>query len=527
MKLLHYTSALYASAFAVTCALSQQSGFAMQPNTSGAQYVDKVTLEANGAVAGSIMLQNTSDSIWAKDATIAPAANKIDISADGFVQCVKDNDVDYDKATIYFGSVSVSGSNINTAQVLHQAHYSPTSKQWNGTFGGGWVQEAGNFTPYSVPLNAISEGHPALRFDPVEIFEDALQDHLDGGGKRVEFLKEDQSFLVQRKIAMVGFCKEDGLSTPKAAEAIVVLAVNYKGDKNLKADKVTLNANMGNNPNQVNQNLPMKLVSAEFQPNMPHYIGQCPPEQNPIIRVNYSGSGKGQVQFRIRDFGNLIKTTEEIDFDAKNGPQHFDFSYPLKQKLNSYVNWDKINHTINHPFEIEAKYSDINSDSWSDWEEYGSATWKHRCTPVTNGAFGGGIHGFQQDKPNLSNVGTIKVPNQNQAAPVMPADIKANPVVPAATTPTIAVQPQPTTPALPQATPPRQPEPGRTTPPSRQPEPGRTTPPTVRPVPTVPSLPSTRPGSSAPSTPARPATSAPQTGRTQPAGASTAPTSGR
>lgn len=197
----------------------------------------------------------------------------------------------------------------------------------------------------------------------------------------------------------------------------------------------------------VEQDLPFTLNTATFQPNMPHYIGQCPPNQDPTFRINYSGAGKGVIRFQVEDNGNPVFGTTSVIYDSRvKQTAHLDFYYPLISKLAqgnvTATEWSTLNKTFNHPLTIKASfkdYKDVNNNNWGEWKTFGTTTWNHRCTPQVNFNSPATLGGFKNNNGGNDPV----VPSPSKIAPVeikpilnkiqTPIPINPTPVVPTVT----------------------------------------------------------------------------------------------
>ena len=360
----------------------QGPALALKPATQGEPYVDHVSIKPP-APAAVVTLHNTSSSPHADQVSLAPQSPTLRLSLGANVKCIKDKHVEFSHARAYFGPATMNGGEIDSSQTLHSAAYDPSFTVWDGVGNGKWNTEAGNASTFDVPLDALRNGPNHIAFDPVAEFQQRLDQHVAKGGDRLQFLQQDQSFNIGRVVSVGGWCRQDGTARSGVNSAFVNIQVRYVGQPGLR-NKPQLNAQLGGAPAQgINQNLPMQLTSATFQPNMPDHVGSCPPPQDPIIRVNYSGSGKGWVRFSIEDV-SAVHGTGDIAFDSAQGPAHFDFAYPLKAKLVSRPQWAEINKTFQHHLVIRAKYRDAQGNTWSDWQSFGSALWTHRCTPSLN-----------------------------------------------------------------------------------------------------------------------------------------------
>lgn len=401
---------------------------ALKPATQGEPYVEHVSIKPPSPAAV-VTLQNTSASPYADQVSLAPQSPTLRLAMGASVKCIKDKQVEFSHARAYFGPATMSGGDIDSSQTLHSAAYDPSFTVWDGVGNGQWNSEAGNASTFDVPLDALKNGPNNIAFDPVAEFQQRLDQHVAKGGDRLQFLQQPQTFTIGRVVSLGGWCRKDGTSRSGVNSVFAAIQVRYPGQPDLK-NKPQLNAQLGGVPAQgINQNLPMQLNSATFQPNMPDHVGSCPPAQDPIIRVNYSGSGKGWVRFSIVD-GSAVHGTGDIAFDSTQGPAHFDFAYPLKAKLVSRPQWAEVNKTFQHHLVIRAKYRDAQSNEWSDWSNYGSALWNHRCTPSLNvvpfGQQGGKVQAPGQPTPGPADPSPlVRRPIEASPAASVPGGIQA------------------------------------------------------------------------------------------------------
>ncbi|PKM30330.1 MAG: hypothetical protein CVV07_07930 [Gammaproteobacteria bacterium HGW-Gammaproteobacteria-11] len=371
------------------------------------EHINGVTLNVEqGINSHSVVLKNSAASKHLAALQLQAETTHIAVDVEGLVSCAADNDVVFDRARAYFGPVSLFLDSVQSPQTLFDAPYHPSHTTGRGNKR---ITEAGNLSPFNIPIASIQQGHPAVRFNPQEELNKKLQQHLNQGGSEVDFYRQDHYISVDRTLSLAGWCKDlsNNTSRPAIASVPIEMTVIYKGDPELVA-VAQLNAQLGNTPmpGQVAHDLPFALNAATFQPNMPHHIGRCAPESDPVIRINYSGNGQGLIRFMVEDNGNPVYGSPHIAYDsAVNHNAHLDFSYPLTAKLAQENNsgWDTPNQTFSHPLSIRASIKDANSDSWSEWKTYGSANWNHRCVPQLNanpvGGMGGFINNGQQPQP--------------------------------------------------------------------------------------------------------------------------------
>ncbi|WP_417433290.1 hypothetical protein [Kiloniella sp.] len=413
-----------------TSAIISSTVFAASSGNS--EYVQNVDLSFPG-YAAVINVKNTSGSKSVNNVNLQVQESSIEIEADGFVQCGNDKKIDFKEAKIYFGPLGMFVDDINDNAALYQSAYEVSHKSRIGL--GKWVTEGTDGDEsFSVPLNQIKNGHPAVRVDPLEEINKKLQSHLQGGGSKADFYKNDQEIVLQRPVSLAGWCRKylsPGHSPWKAGFETknFTIQVKYKGDPAI-TDKPILNAQLGqvgNNP-QYNNNQSLLLNQAIFQPNMPHHIGKCSEgTPNPKIRVNYKGAGKGTVRFKIgvkNSEGNFVLPNIYLgSYDSESQiNRHFDFDYPLIEKMYNHQQfkwWNTINKTYEHAMTIEAQVKDQNSDSYGPWEEFGSATFKHRCTPqVTVNGSNAKLGGYQNQGGDTMPDARGTVQKKPQSAPL-------------------------------------------------------------------------------------------------------------
>ena len=337
----------------------------------------------------------------------------------GFVQCAKDNKVNNSNSKAYFGPLGMGGlDNISDTATLHSQSIEVSEKFWGANQ---WIIESpGEDNPtFTVPLNKIKNGHPAVRVDPLEELEKARQAF---NGSDLDFYKQDREIVIQRPVSLAGWCAKDGLEKAGFETKDFTIQIKYKGDPELTKTPV-LNAQLGNNnPNQIQVgDQPLKITEMTFQPNMPHHVGACPATTK--IRVNYKGQGEGEIKIRVNDGGNTIYQSNKIAFDAKNGAKFYDFEIdtPAVSKFD-------LNKTFTRDLKVYVLGKDDEAPVWSgNYQVKDQADWKYRCTPQLNPGLGGQGHigGYDNGGNEALGKGTIQAKPQRgslgKAAPSEPA----------------------------------------------------------------------------------------------------------
>ncbi|NCC23351.1 MAG: hypothetical protein EOM26_12970 [Alphaproteobacteria bacterium] len=407
---MNFTKTLLLGAGVVTIGIGAGTGEANANSGFGPQ-VERVDLSMKDGIHIDVLLKNVSNNKHVNAVNIQPASGTMDLNLDGFVKCAKDKSTDFIGSKAYFGTVSLQNGQIVENGVLFRDDYDPGFTEWEGIGNGQWVNESGNHDPFVVPLAAIKNGHPAVRFDPVAELEKKLQQHLGQGKSKAEFYQKEQMIAVQRPISLSGTCrgaaKSDGpgsqASTGNAVSSgyrtiMANLTIRYEGDPAVNETPV-VHAQMANNPNQIGNNFPFKLDKADFQPNIPHYNGKCPPDQNPKIRVNFqtSGSTQGLIDLKVMsenspygEYGSYFETSGIVNNPAQ-GAKHIDFSFPLKEMLaqDKYAFMSQPGGQTQHNMRIKARTKPFQGGEWSEWKDFDTAMYFHGCKPQVNVNVGG------------------------------------------------------------------------------------------------------------------------------------------
>lgn len=403
MKFRHLVIALLALSLFGSCNLALAS-------SASSKYVDKVALTFTG-MAVQIHVENQSANKHLSKVNLKTKNSSMSFDYSGHVECNPGIGRRFKGAYITFGNVSLSGEGINdtsgaytlSTDVAHTIKKSDIAESTPKTF--------------VVPLSKVKNVAASLRVDPIAEVNKKLQQHLAGGGNAVDFYRQDHTIVLQRPISLSALCGTNSKSSGGYETKNHVIQIEYKGDSKVY-DKAVINASLANQlPNQVTNDLPFKLDKAQFQANMPNYVGKCIPNQNPKLRINFqvSGSETGLMDLRVvavsnqyAAYGNYF-ATEGIVNNPKNGGGHLDFRFPLKEMLSqNQYSWMAIadNQTHSHNMRIEARYKNMQNGTWSAFKPFGTAVFKHRCTPQVNPAIDNqnkiNSFGKQPDQQNLN-----------------------------------------------------------------------------------------------------------------------------
>lgn len=406
--------------------------------TVSSEYVKSVGLSFPGQAAV-INIENNAANKHINSLNLKVKEQKMDFTLSGSITCRKGNKIKYSGNVAYFGPIALGGfGQVVTSATLHSENNIDAAVHKEGS--NEIVEYAEDV--FSVPLNKVKNGHPTVKVDPIAELNKKLQAHIQGGGTKLSFYQQDQQIVLQRPISLAGYCHKNGDAKPGYASGNHTIQIKYKGDPQLN-DKAVINAAIGQQMGniQVNPNLPFKLNSAEFQPNLPHHIGKCIPDQNPKIRMNFTVSGgkKGVIDLKVEAvsnqyaaYGNYFETAGMVR-DPKNGNSHLDFSFPLKEMLSQdkYSYMTQPNKTYYHNMRIKARYRDFDSNNWTEYKDFGTAVYRHRCTPQLNPSLGNGqqqMKDYQEQGGDDGKRGGIK---RAPMEPVKPMQIQQmTPVTP-------------------------------------------------------------------------------------------------
>lgn len=360
------------------------TAFAKSAHTNS-EYVEDVTLEMKGSLLNMVELKNISSSKLISKVNIQPVDTVMNIPLRGFIQCIKDKKIDFEKARMFFGTAHLQGNSIVPVNATYQHSYYPSYQVWTGILGG-WMAQAGNSTPFEVPLAKIKNGHPSVRFDPVEEFNKKLAEHVNGGGTELEFLKNDQIFSVERPVTLAAYCSKGPIPKGGYATTMVPISIRFQGDPNLvKPSPMPASQN----------NLAAKfaLTDAKVSPNIKNYVGKCPVDLG--FQLSLEAQGKGAVKYRMVNEVGAKGPINTVNFN-NDGVKLIDFSKHIKEptagNLNKFaIQNDQNSGNIN---KVQAAASGKKHGSWkveivepiksTSAESFYS--WECKSTPKFNGA---------------------------------------------------------------------------------------------------------------------------------------------
>ena len=368
------------------------------------EYVDAIQFYfQNHDDVGVLNIHNTSPSKNIDDLNLKVQENTLEYVMGGHIHCKGSNVEQKLHAHGFFGPLGINGfGNLVSNATLYHDNQMILSKK------GGVVA----YDQFSIPLNQIKNGSPALKVDPLAELEKARQAF---NGSDLQFYQQDREIILERPISFAAMCGKKNNPNKSSAgfhTKTAKVKIKYKGDPALKV-LPKLSAKLGNNaPNGFQAgDQPLKITSMNFQPNLTNYVGKCPGTKN--IRVNYMGQGEGEIKIRVNGGGKTIYQSGAIAYNGGQDHHDFEIDVPSVSKFN-------LNKTFDKDLKVYVVVKDGEENIWpSAYQLKDQTDWSYRCTPQLSpnliGGNNGGIGGYQ---------------GQNQGGNAGPGKIQAQPIDP-------------------------------------------------------------------------------------------------
>ena len=423
---------LISALVAVTMSLGSIAAFANQG--AGSDFVDEVKLTFTGQAAV-IHVKNTSANKNVNAVNLAVQESKMDFGLSGTVYCDPGINVRFKGGYAFFGNLTLDGDgNVNASNTLHgQNSFSVAYQEKKNDP----IEYVDNI--FSVPLNKVKNGSAALKVDPVAELNKKLQQHINNGGKAVNFYRNEQQVVLQRPISIAGICGNNSKNSAGYYTKNHTIQIIYEGDKNVVDHK--LNPQLGQQPGQIKLNAkpipivpmggngtieagyqPLQISQANILAETLSYTGHCPKELKFTVRIK--GQGRGGVKYRVKDGITHIKSSGSMIFDEKGTWWQDVFTYTVKA--------EKMNQQVNHNFSLKVEYRDGQAQGMG-WKEFNGTglQWKHKCTPQSKFNMGQQQGGLQFNNNSNSQGMDIKVkPVQTESQGMKVNPIQTEPTQP-------------------------------------------------------------------------------------------------
>jgi hypothetical protein len=346
--------------------------------------VDDVSLTVQGSIF-EVTLKDSSGGTSVAAVNVQPVTTHLTFPLQSRVKCGK-NSGGYSHMNVGFGAFNPT---FGDTLVMHSE---PNPGAGHTTWGAGqWITEAAHTHNYQVALSALKNpAYPDYQLDPVAEFNKAMDQFVSQGGSKLDFLRQDRTIDVQRRLTALGACwmgfsgKALGtINTP------VTIRIRYQGNPNLS----NLNVAIGQQQGGIQAgDMPLQIISGEILPYAPSYAGACPAELK--FRVRLTAAGKGELRYQINEGGSTVYQSPTLASSGGEITHDFTFAVPA-------VGNHQLNQVQQRTFTLHARGKDQNANFWpTHWQHYGSKGWSVKCTPQVNIGVGGvGPGGVQLAPP--------------------------------------------------------------------------------------------------------------------------------
>jgi len=223
--------------------------------------------------------------------------------------------------------------------------------------------------------------------DPAGFVMKAANQHAANGGNKIQYLREDHSYIVKLPIRFEATCqhyirkkiaKKTIYETPDNLEVskLVSVRVDYKGDKSLIATGGIALGNTGGASGGFNagpQNF-ISVNSGKFLIGPKNLKGKCALE--PQFKIELKGAGDGQIKIRINDGGKTLINSPTITFTKGKA------TYSFKTKVGHAGFQTVLNKLYAHNYRVYVKAKTNNEQFFpGNFQQVTGATlqWNHTC----------------------------------------------------------------------------------------------------------------------------------------------------
>ncbi len=166
---------------------------------------------------------------------------------------------------------------------------------------------------FNIPVSKLKQPGKETSLDAIQYFNNRLQEHMDGGGSKMEFLRSDQAFVIPAFLTLQAECWSGQGHVAYDVKQVSVL-LRYTGDKSLK---YTPAVELGGN-NTAQQ--PFLVTDAKIAVTPAQSTGQCPRTipANADIAFNHSSPTKRTIQVRFLEDGQPVSSWKHLSFKNKD-----------------------------------------------------------------------------------------------------------------------------------------------------------------------------------------------------------------
>lgn len=361
--------------------------------------VDDITLTGVPS-AVDVILKDVSGGNSIVAVNVQPQTQTLTFPVNSVVKCSKSSN-GYSHSRVGFGAFNPTF--LDAGVVHHEENPNAGHTTWTGTK---WITEAAATHNYQVSLNELKNpGKPSYQLDVLAEFNAAMDNFIQQGGTKLDFLKSNRTIEVERSVSVLGACwkgfSDKGYATHTKT---VTIRIKYQGNPNLTAINAQLNGNMANQVQVGKQ--PMKVTTGQILPHAPNYVGACPVDLKFDVRMN--GVGNGQVKYRINEGGSTVYNSTPVNF--ADGKMQHQFIIPV-----AYPGKFELNQKKTVTYTLHAMIKDVDAASWpSHYQPFGGKSWSYTCKPkVSVGVGPGGNQLAPNDNQQTPAVKPMRVQPQN------------------------------------------------------------------------------------------------------------------
>lgn len=373
---------------AAVAATAVQNAEAVQPSTQGLGITQEIDVQSIGGTPV-IKVKNNPMGNQLNAIKLVTEGTTVDFSLKGDVECGGVISENFNiKSGVTFRSARIGAGNDNEFFYMLDAGVSNDIKKHTHT-----VTKA-------VKVPFVKFNGTAYLSDPAGFVMKAANQHAANGGNKIQYLREDHSYVVKLPIRFEATCqhyirkkiaKKTIYETPDTLEVskLVNVRIDYKGDKSLIATGGLALGNTGGGAGGFNtgpQNF-ISVNSGKFLIGPKNLKGKCALE--PQFKIELKGAGDGQVKIRINDGGKTLINSQAVNFTKGKA------TYTFKTKVGFAGNQTVLNKLYAHNYKVYVK-AKTNKEQFfpGNFQLVPGATlqWNHTCIKpiVLNPALSGG-----------------------------------------------------------------------------------------------------------------------------------------
>ena len=188
---------------------------------------------------------------------------------------------------------------VNESEFTLDIYHRKGAAKWRGH-----KKVANGNGPYSfkIPVSKLKQPGKETSLDVVQYFNNRMQEYIDNGGNKIEFLRKDQLFVVPAFLTLEAGCFSQMHHAAYDVKQVSI-ALNYKGDKSLKYSTA-----VSTGDNEMIQ-LPLQVKDVDIAVKPANSAGQCPRKVPATAKVKFNQSPEKKRNYKIRFLENGVPVT--------------------------------------------------------------------------------------------------------------------------------------------------------------------------------------------------------------------------